>query len=431
MASIIVAHARENNLKNVSVRIPKGKFVCVVGKSGSGKSTFVHDVLYRASQGIAVNAEIRNLPRTFMLEQRVKPDGHRSLGETNFSRLEGVLKEVRNGDLLIVDEPCAGMAKEDRALVIKRLKAATKRGVTVIAVEHAKDVIASVDVIIEFGPESGAGGGFVVFEGPVSAFRKSGTPTASYVFSRGIINPDEHPKAGTRTSKAKTLAIRGITRHNVKNFDFAFPLGRLVCVRGRMGTGKSTLLGVVYGALFKGRNAWKIRGGFSSIEGKANVRRSYFVDQSLLGGASNSSPATYLGIWSAIKRAGRFVEKEKKSMEAMTVDEAAKHFADVPLIARRLGFLQEVGLGYLELGQKSNTLSGGEAQRVRMAKILSKKLGDRCVYIFDIPSRGLHLSDLPVLIRVFRKIIAKNNTVLIAENREEIIEACDAVFEMK
>ena len=95
------------------------------------------------------------------------------------------------------------------------------------------------------------------------------------------------------------------------------------------------------------------------------------------------------------------------------------------LIVRKLEFLQEVGLGYLVLGQKSGSLSGGEAQRVRVAKILSKKLGDRSVYIFDTPTRGLHLKDIPVLINVFRKIINKNNTILIADNREEIFHYCD------
>jgi excinuclease ABC subunit A len=94
-------------------------------------------------------------------------------------------------------------------------------------------------------------------------------------------------------------------------------------------------------------------------------------------------------------------------------------------VVRKLGFLQEVGLGYLTLGQKSNTLSGGEAQRVRLAKILSKKLGDRCIYILDTPSRGLHSSNLPVLNKIFKKIIDKNNTILIAENNEELCAACE------
>ena len=111
-------------------------------------------------------------------------------------------------------------------------------------------------------------------------------------------------------------------------------------------------------------------------------------------------------------------------------DEAIEMFADSKLIKRKLGFLHEVGLGYITLGQKFSTLSGGEAQRVRLAKILSKKLGDRCVYILDTPTKGLHLSDLPVLIGVLQKIIDKNNTVLIADNKVEMISKSDYCWEI-
>jgi excinuclease ABC subunit A len=113
-----------------------------------------------------------------------------------------------------------------------------------------------------------------------------------------------------------------------------------------------------------------------------------------------------------------------------TVDEVAEMYKNTPLVKRKLGLLQEVGLGYLTLGQRSGTLSGGEAQRVRLAKILSKKLGDRCIYILDTPSRGLHLSNLPALLKVLQIIIDKNNTVLVAENREEIINNCDSVVKL-
>jgi excinuclease ABC subunit A len=114
----------------------------------------------------------------------------------------------------------------------------------------------------------------------------------------------------------------------------------------------------------------------------------------------------------------------------MTIDEALDVFKDDTLIVRKLKFLEEVGLGYLVLGQKSASLSGGEAQRVRVSNILSKKLQDRCVYIFDTPSRGLHMKDIPVMMNVFRKIIGKNNTILIADNREDVFEHCDYRIEL-
>ncbi len=355
------------------------------------------------------------------------------------------------------------MAKEDRVTILRLLKDAVKRGISVIAVEHSKDVIAGSDYVIEFGPESGTKGGQVVFEGAIAKYKKTKTPTSAYVFSNkaGVVDYHRDPNDRAKRMQRKTMTIKGITKHHLHNYDFTFPLGSLVCVSGTMGTGKSTILSVVYGALFKGKDAWKRRQGFKTVIGKAHVRRSYFVDQTSLSAISTSTPATYLGIWDVIRDvfanlpeskkaklkksdfslnaesdaamqrvlAGiRFKGKSVFDVLSMTVDDASALFAHSPLIVRKLGFLQEVGLGYLTLGQKSNTLSGGEAQRVRLAKILSKKLGDRCIYILDIPSRGLHLSNIPALIKVLQKIIDKNNTVLIAENREEVIQNCDQVI---
>lgn len=429
MNSIAISNARANNLKNVSVTIPLGKLVVLVGKSGSGKSSLAHDVIYQASQGKKVEAVIGQLPKTYAIEQKIKPDHKLSLGQTNFHKLKRILDEIKSGELLIVDEPCAGMASADRLMVLKMLKGAVKRGVSVIAVEHSKDIIAQADYVIEFGPESGRNGGRVVFEGPIGKYKKTKTPTSIYAFSdkAGKVDYERKPNDKAKRMQKRSLSINGITANNLKNFNFAFPLGSLVCVSGRMGTGKSTLLSVVYGALFKGKDAWKVRQGFKSIKGKENVRRSYFVDQAQLSSIKTSTPATILGVADAIKRS-KGVKIEK--LMNKTVDEVAELFTAIPLVKRKLGFLQEVGLGYLTLGQRSGTLSGGEAQRVRLAKILSKKLGDRCVYILDTPSRGLHLSDLPALLKVLQIIIDKNNTVLIAENREEIIGNCDYAIEL-
>jgi len=315
-------------------------------------------------------------------------------------------------------------------MILKMLKDVVKKGVLVIVVEHNKDIIANADHVIEFGPEAGNKGGEAIFQGPMQKFKLAKTPTSTYAFSgkAGQVAYVRNPNEKAKKMQRKFLSINGISRNNLKNYNLKFPLGSLVCVTGRMGTGKSTLLSVVYGALFKGRDAWKIRQGFESIQGKENVRRAYFVDQSRLSSIRTSTPATYLGILDALKRVKG--AKIKKLMDK-TVDEVAETHKNVPLVKRKLGFLQEVGLGYLTLGQKSGTLSGGEAQRVRLAKILSKKLGDRCIYILDTPFRGLHLSDLPPLLKALQIIIDKNNTVLIAENREEVIGNCDYVIKLK
>ncbi|MBU4216895.1 ATP-binding cassette domain-containing protein [Candidatus Parcubacteria bacterium] len=463
--TIQIKNATANNLKNVSVAIPLNKLVVVAGKSGSGKSSLIYDVLFKASQGERVAAVIGKLPKTFAISQKVKSDGKMSLGETNMGKLREILKVIKKDELLIIDEPCAGMNKVDRESVLKLLRDSLKKGISIIVVEHNKDIIANADYVIEFGPEAGAKGGEVIFQGSIADYKKAKTPTSIYVFSKKaeLVDYQRSPNAKAKLMQKKSLIIKGINQNNIKNYNLNIPLGSLVCMTGGIGTGKTTLLSVAYGSLFKGKDAWKMKQGFKSIEGKANVRRSYFVDQTILSPIITSTPATYLGIWDSIRDVfGGLPESKKLKLNKshfslntqfgkekihvlekvkyknktifdvlkMTIDEATILFDDNSLVKRKLGFLQEVGLGYLALGQKSGTLSGGEAQRVRLAKILSKKLGDRCIYILDIPSRGLHLSDLPTLTKIFQKIIDKNNTVLIAENREEIINNCDAVINL-
>ncbi|MFH1712441.1 MAG: ATP-binding cassette domain-containing protein [Patescibacteria group bacterium] len=463
--NISVRQAREHNLKNVTVKIPLCRLVVIVGKSGSGKSSLVYDVIYRASQGEEVEAQVTGLPKTHVIAQKVIALPKMSLGETNRYLLSQTIKKAKKGDLLIIDEPCAGLAHQERLEILKLLRGLVERGISVIVVEHNKDIIAGADHVIEIGPESGSRGGKVVFQGTIAKYRTAKTPTSKYVFSRLAERVDYQraPSDRAQLMKRRELTIKGITKNSIKNYTLTIPLASLVCITGPSGSGKSTLLSVVYGALFKGKSAWKYRTGYKGIVGKTNVRRSYLVDQRPLSGTPTSTPATYLGIWDVIRDvyAGLPASKKMKLKKAdfsfnsknwqakkdslskadyqgvniydlfeMTIEEAIKLFAEYPLVVRKLGFLQEVGLGYLPLGQRSGTLSGGEAQRVKLAKILSKKLGDRCIYILDTPSRGLHLSDLPVLVKVFQKIIDKNNTILIADNRDELIKNCDAVIEL-
>ena len=459
MNKIIIKNAKENNLKNISVELPFNKLIAVVGKSGSGKSSFVYNVLYRYSKGEKVKAEIFNLPeRTFALSQTVKPSKNKSLNETNFSLLSKIIDNCIKGDLLLIDEPCAGMNKADRLKVINLLRLAIKKGSSVLVVDHHKDTILSSDYVVEFGPEAGYKGGYIVFSGAIDKYKDSKTPTSVYVFS----NKAEEVNY-IDSSKKKvlnyTLTIKNINKNNFKNYTLKIILGKLNCICGGIATGKSTLLSVVYSSLFKGKNSWKIRNNDVEVLGKENVRRSYFIDQSLLSKNYTSAPVTYLKVWNSIQKLYSLLPESKinkltksdfvfsKAMDvkvskikyngysigdilSLTIDQVVEIFKDVPLVKRKFGFLQEVGLGYLSVGQKCGSLSGGEAQRVRLAKVLSKKLGDRCVYILDIPSKGLHLSDLPVLINIFRKIIANNNTVLIADNREELINNCDNVIQL-
>lgn len=465
MNEIAISDAKANNLKNVSVRIPLGKLVAVVGKSGSGKSSFVYDILYRASTGEKVDALVSGLPRTLVVEQNTKTFKGKSLDETRFSALQSTLKQANREELVIIDEPCAGLASKDRLLVLSEMKSAVQRGVSIIVVEHSKDIIANADYVIEFGPGAGAEGGQIVFKGSLAKFKLAHTLTSDYAFSDKASRVDyaRVPNRKALAMKNRSITISGVNVNEFGNRSFSLGLGRLVAITGRIGSGKSDLLKIIYGALFKGAGAWKYRQGFKSIDGKSNIRRTYIVEQSVLSPILTSTVATYMGIWDPVRDIYSSLPESKRSNLAksdfslsknnssknkpkleqaryrgasiydatrMTVSEAADHFRDFAPLTRKLGFLEDLGLGYLELGQRSGTLSGGESQRVRLAKILSKKLGDRCLYILDTPSRGLHLSDLPPLMRAFQKIIDKNNTILVAENREEIIANCDEVIRL-
>ncbi len=457
MKHIIVKDVTKNNLKNFFVKIPLQKLVVIVGPSGSGKSTLVDEILYKNS--LTNRWDIKNLPKKIViLEQKiiVPKDSKLSLGEFNLKKLQEKLSEIDKEDLLIVDEPCAGFCKTERNTILKMLKEKVKKGYSIVAVEHNKEIIVNADYVIEIGPGSGRYGGRLTFQGSINEFKKAKTVTAKYIFNSKI-------KPGKELSciKSKTITISKINEGCFENFSLTFPLTNIVCITGCSGVGKSTLLVVVYRALFKGKNSWKIRLRSVNIRGKTNVRRSFIVPQLPISNHSSSTLATYTKVWESIrdifsnqklskqlnlKKSDfifskdilegkdsfpkdvlrvKFQTKNIRDILDLTIDEALDVFKTNSLVVRKLKFLEEVGLGYLVLGQKSGSLSGGEAQRVRMANILSKKLGDRSVYIFDTPSRGLHMKDIPVLINVFKKIIEKNNTILIADNREEVFDNCN------
>ncbi len=473
MKFISIQHANIHNLKDVSIKIPLNKLVVVVGPSGSGKTSLIYDILYKASQGNVVDCNISKIPKTFAIGQKVTvPNNIKlSLGEYNLQLLNETIKQLKKDDLLIVDEPCAGLSIEESNEILKKLKQLIKKGISVIAIEHSKEIITGADQVIEFGPKSGKYGGELTFEGSLSQFKKSKSITADYIFSNkaSIIDYEREPSAKAKSMQKKSITLQDINKNNLKNFTLKFPLGSLVCISGKTGSGKTTLLNTVYSSIYKGRDAWKIReenGVAKKIIGKENIRRSYLVEQTPIGDHPTSRPVTYLNIWDNIRDVYTNLPQSKKlrlkksdfivtkqildgdskfpskilsvkykgknisDILESTIDEAIQLFSNSTLIKRKLGFLQEVGLGYLTLGQKSDSLSGGEAQRVRLAKVLSKKLSDRCIYILDTPTKGLHLSNLPTLISILQKIIDKNNTVLVASNKIEVINNSDYVINL-
>jgi excinuclease ABC subunit A len=297
MKHIIIKNITKNNFKNFSVKIPLQKLVAVVGPSGSGKSTLVEDILYKNS--IENKWDIKNLPKKAdILEQKVilSKDSKKSLGEFNLDKLKTKLSTMEKNSLLIVDEPCAGFCKKERVLILKMLRDKVKKGFSIIAVEHNREIIEDADYVIELGPGAGRYGGELMFEGDNKEFRKSNTITAKYIFKKS-----EEKSAQKDFSKEKIVKISKINTNFFKNYTFSFPLNKITCLTGCSGTGKSTLLDIVYRSLFKGKNAWEIKLKSVNVSGKTNVRRSFVVPQSPIGNHPSSTLATYTNVWNNIR----------------------------------------------------------------------------------------------------------------------------------
>src|SRR3989344_3845207 len=385
MKVITIKNANFHNLKNVSVEIPLNKLVVVVGPSGSGKTSLIYDVLYKFSLGEKIDCEISKTPKIYAIGQKVNvPKNLKlSLGEYNLQKLDEAIRSLKKGELLIVDEPCAGLSEEESLNVLKKLKKLTRKSKSVIAIEHSKEIIKGADYVIEFGPKSGKYGGEIIFQGGLVQFKNSKSITADYVFSNKaeIVHYKRNPNSKTKAMQKNFVILQNINKHNLNNYTFKFPLGSLDCIYGNVGTGKSTILDIVYSTLFKGKNAWKIRdkNPMHTVLGKQKVRRSYLVEQTPINNHPTSRPATYLNFWDHIgdiylnlstskklglKKSDFIVTKnilENKSsfsqkvlsvkykdcniadLLKLTVDEAIKIFSDSKLVKRKLEFLQEVG----------------------------------------------------------------------------------------
>jgi excinuclease ABC subunit A len=415
-------------------------------------------------------------------------------GEAQRIRLATQIGAGLVGVLYILDEPSIGLHQRDNDRLLRTLAGLRDLGNSVLVVEHDADTIRQADYILDLGPGAGVRGGELVAAGSLSeVLANTHSLTAKYLTGElSIPIPRQHVKPSPERG---WLEILGARENNLKNIDARIPLGTLTCVTGVSGSGKSTLVDdILRRALFRKFFGSKERPGLHrALKGFEQLDKVIVIDQTPIGRTPRSNPATYTGMFNAIRdlfsrlpaarirgyESGRFsfnvkggrCEKcqgdgvikiemhflppvyvtceacngrryNRETLEIsykglniadvldLTVDEAVAFFRAVPQIYDPLLTLAEVGLGYIRLGQAGTTLSGGEAQRVKLAAELSRKATGRTLYILDEPTTGLHFHDVAKLLEVLFKLRASGNTLLIIEHNLDVIKTADWIIDL-
>lgn len=418
-------------------------------------------------------------------------------GEAQRIRLASQLGSGLVGALYVLDEPTIGLHQRDNDRLIKTLEDLRDLGNTIVVVEHDEDTIFAADYLIDIGPGAGVHGGEVVvadfLEKLLTAKKNdSGSITLDYLRGTRKIEVPER-----RDSEKGKIQIRGGSIFNIKNLNVDIPLGRLVCVTGVSGSGKSTFMYEIVDRNLKSRLEKKFRNAktynCSTFTGTEYLGRSVLIDQSPIGRTPRSNPATYTGAFTHIRdmfaatgearargwKPGRFsfnvkggrceacqgngeiavemhflptvyvtcdvcdgkrftketleVTYKKKNIHEvleLTVEEAHQFFIDVPSIQERLKSLLDVGLGYLKLGQSATTLSGGEAQRVKIASELYRPHTQKTIYLLDEPTIGLHYEDVRKLIEILQELVNKGNTVMVIEHNLDLVKCADHIIDI-
>ncbi|MBE7101067.1 MAG: excinuclease ABC subunit UvrA [Clostridiales bacterium] len=413
-------------------------------------------------------------------------------GESQRIRLATQIGSALTGVLYILDEPSIGLHQRDNEKLLNSLKGLRDLGNTLIVVEHDEDTMRAADYIVDIGPKAGVHGGEVVACGDQQAImNEPRSITGDYLAGRRKISTPAVRKAPSE----KWFELYGCKQNNLKNIDVKIPVGLITAVTGVSGSGKSSLVNeIIYPFVSNTHNGSKHKlGAFDKANGVEYFDKVIDIDQSPIGRTPRSNPATYTGVFNAIRdlfamtpdakergyKAGRFsfnvsggrcehcfgdgiikiemhflpdifvpcevcggkrynretleVKYKGKSIFDvldMTVEEACEFFASVPMIYNKIKTLNDVGLGYIKLGQSSTTLSGGEAQRVKLATELAKRSTGKTLYILDEPTTGLHSYDVDKLIKILLKLREGGNTVLVIEHNLDVIKTADYIVDL-
>jgi len=411
-------------------------------------------------------------------------------GESQRIRLATQIGSSLVGVLYILDEPSIGLHQRDNDRLLATLRTLRDLGNTLIVIEHDEDTMRAADVMVDVGPGAGVEGGEILTVGSLAEIEADPRSlTGAYLSGRQFIAIPTHrrkPRAWLKVKKAKANNLAGV--------DVDFPIGVFACVTGVSGSGKSTLVNqVLVRALQQHLHHQPASGTYGTVKGAEALDKLVVIDQSPIGRTPRSNPATYTGCFDLIREIfsmtpeakmrgygpGRFsfnvkggrcescagdgiikiemhflpdvyvpceVCKGKRynaqtleiaykgrsisDVLEMRVDEAATFFETIPRISNRLKTICDVGLGYVKMGQPATQLSGGEAQRVKLATELSKRATGRTFYVLDEPTTGLHFADIHKLLDVLQRLVAVGNTVLVIEHNLDVIKTADYVIDL-